>query len=149
MSIDPPGTCHLVGCPDKGKHPPHGGLLAEFAQTLDRVTANMKLAANLMPPRTGKSPRTAAPPELHDAYGWRFGVRPKIGVPDDATPYQRPMIDHCLGYPKLEFAAVGAVAFCSIVASCWSIRFETGTILNLAALVDQHKADCINREVVP
>jgi len=21
--IDPPGTCHLVGCPDKGKHPPH------------------------------------------------------------------------------------------------------------------------------
>lgn len=21
--IDPPGTCHLVSCPDKGKHPPH------------------------------------------------------------------------------------------------------------------------------
>lgn len=132
MNVDPPGTCHLVGCPDKGKHPPHGGLLAEFAQTLDRVAANMKLAANLMPPKTGKSP-----------------ARPKIGVPDDATPYQRPMIDHCLGYPKLELAAIGAVAFCSIAASCWSVRFQTGVILNLAALVDQHKADCINRKVVP
>lgn len=22
--IDRPGTCHLVGCPDKGQHPPHG-----------------------------------------------------------------------------------------------------------------------------
>lgn len=21
---DPPGTCHLVGCPGKGVHPPHG-----------------------------------------------------------------------------------------------------------------------------
>lgn len=23
MAIDPPGTCHLVGCPDKGLHAPH------------------------------------------------------------------------------------------------------------------------------
>lgn len=23
-STDAPGTCHLVGCPGKGQHPPHG-----------------------------------------------------------------------------------------------------------------------------
>lgn len=23
-NVDPPGTCHLVGCPSKGQHPPHG-----------------------------------------------------------------------------------------------------------------------------
>lgn len=29
---DAPGTCHLIGCPDKGQHPPHGiGAPASFA----------------------------------------------------------------------------------------------------------------------
>lgn len=23
-AVDAPGTCHLVGCPDKGHHAPHG-----------------------------------------------------------------------------------------------------------------------------
>lgn len=24
QQLDAPGTCHLVGCPGKGQHPPHG-----------------------------------------------------------------------------------------------------------------------------
>lgn len=47
MTIDPPGTCHLVGCEGKGVHPPHySGLAAPTPESYARQMADAPPAAS-------------------------------------------------------------------------------------------------------
>lgn len=43
-ALDPHGTCHLVNCPGKGVHPPHG-IGAPTQESYDRQMRERKLGA--------------------------------------------------------------------------------------------------------
>jgi hypothetical protein len=60
---DPPGTCHLVGCPDKGEHEPHPfvrvdkdpepvrigcGAAADYERAPDTITVPVAELASLL-----------------------------------------------------------------------------------------------------
>jgi hypothetical protein len=95
--LDPPGTCHLVGCPGKGVHAPHGvpgGIGAPTQESWERQRREGEeraLAARHAPIDVGVTRVFAAFP----GDSWRQqALRDVVAV---ATGLARPLPVQCVG----------------------------------------------------
>lgn len=74
-------------------------------------------------------------------------ARQPIGCPDTFAPYDK--AQHCLGFPVVNVIGDGGlIAWCSIGGQvAWQRNFNGSQItpVDMADIVDQHKAKCRNR----
>lgn len=121
MATDPPGTCHLVGCPSKGRHSPHHQL-----PTLER-------------------PAHLATEKIHQeiAAAYEKAMPLPIGAPADFGPYIPPRADRCWGFPQVEPWGMETIMVrCSLAPSAWQRVVKSLSATEMAILVDEHKLEC-------